>query len=114
MFAMEIASRILVLRNGTDSVQIPVRVFAPSQREPRAWSCQYQIEWPEGKETREMWGVDSIQALVLALQAIGSDIYTSSYHKTGDLLFETPGQGYGFPVPVSLRDHLVGNDAKLL
>jgi len=114
MFAMEIASRTLMLRNGTDNIQIPVRVFAPSQQESRGWSCRYQIEWPEGKETREMWGVDSIQALVLALQAIGSDIYTSSYHKTGDFLFETPGQGYGFPVPASLRGLLVGNDAKLL
>jgi hypothetical protein len=113
MFAMEIASRILVLRTGTASIQISVRVFAPRQQEPRAWSCQYQIEWPEGKETREMWGVDSIQALVLALQAIGSDIYTSSYHKTGNLFFETPGQGYGFPVPVSLRGYLVGNDVRL-
>jgi hypothetical protein len=112
MFAMEIASRILLLRNGTD-IQIPVRVFAPIQQEPHAWSCRYQIEWPEGKETRDMWGVDSIQALLLALQAIGSDIYTSSYHKTGGLFFEMPGQGYGFPVPASLRDLLVGSDAKL-
>jgi hypothetical protein len=109
---MEIASRILVLRNGSDSVQVPVRVFAPRQQEPRAWCCQYQIEWPEGNETREMWGLDSIQALFMALQAIGSDIYTSSYHKTGSLLFETHGQGYGFPVPVGLRDLLVGDDAK--
>ena len=90
---MEIASRILVLRNGTESIRIPVRVFAPRQQEPRVWCCQYQIEWPEGNETREMWGVDSIQALVLTLQAIGSDIYTSSYHKAGRPSFRDAGTG---------------------
>jgi hypothetical protein len=53
-----------------------------------------------------------MQALVLALEAIGSDIYTSSYHKAGALFFEAPGKGYGFPVPITLRDLLVGDDAR--
>jgi Domain of unknown function (DUF6968) len=111
---MEIASRTLILRNGKDHIEIPIRMFTPKQQEPRAWSCRYEIDWPEGKEIREAWGVDSIQAMFLALQAIGSDIYTSTYHRSGNLYFEAPGRGYGFPVPVSLRDLLVGDDAKFL
>ena len=58
----------------------------------------------------QAWGIDSVQAILLALQMIGADIYTSSYHKSGHLMFEEAGQGYGFPVPESLRDLLVGND----
>jgi hypothetical protein len=108
---MEIANRTLTMERGSSKVSIPIRVFSPVQREARAWSCQYQIGWPEGQETREIWGMDSMQAVVLTLEAIGSDVYTSSYHKAGVLFFETPGKGYGFPVPLSLRDLLIGDDA---
>jgi hypothetical protein len=47
---------------------------------------------------------------MLAFQMIGADLYTSSYHKSGRLMFDEPGQGYGFPVPNSLRDLLIGHD----
>jgi hypothetical protein len=57
-------------------------------------------------------GVDSVQSLLLAFQMIGADLYTSSYHKSGRLMFDEPGQGYGFPVPNSLRDLLIGDDRK--
>ena len=43
---------------------------------------------------------------------IGADIYSSSYHKSGKLMLEAPGKGYGFPVVSSLRDLLEGDDAK--
>ena len=59
-------------------------------------------------------GMDSIQAIFIAMQMIGSEIYTSSAHESGMLSFYAPGRGYGFPVPVSLRDLLVGDDAKYL
>jgi hypothetical protein len=111
---MEIAARTLTLRDGSKDVSIPIHIFAPKEEKVRAWSCHYEIDWPEGKEAREAWGSDAIQAILLALQAIGSDIYTSTYHKSGNLFYEVPGRGYGFPVPVSLRQLLVGDDAKYL
>jgi hypothetical protein len=111
---MEIATRKLTLRSGGANVEIAIHVFAPQQHEARAWSCRYEIDWPEGKETRDAWGIDSVQAILITLQAIGSDIYTSSYHGSGNLFFEAPGRGYGFPVPLSLRGLLVGEDAKYM
>jgi hypothetical protein len=109
---MMIATRSLKLRDGVNERRIDVRIFAPEQDKNGAWSCRYEIDWPEGKEIRCGWGADSVQSIVLALQAIGTDLYTSSYHKSGNLLFEKPGQGYGFPVPINARDLLVGDDAK--
>jgi hypothetical protein len=109
---MEIASRMLTLRDGDSETAIPIRLFAPEQQDPRAWSCCYEIGWPEGKKSREVWGVDSFQAIILTLHAIGTDIYTSTYHKLGNLFFDAPGKGYGFPVPITLRDLLIGDDAK--
>ena len=56
-------------------------------------------------------GVDALQALVLTLQMIGAEIYSSSYHREGRLRVYPTETGYGFPVPRSLRDLLVGVDA---
>jgi len=104
-----IATRLLRLRDGETEIQIPIRIFAP-EGGGREWSCQYEIDWPEGTQVMQAFGVDSIQAILLAFQMIGADIYTSSYHQSGRLMFDEPGQGYGLPVPASLRDLLVGND----
>jgi hypothetical protein len=109
---MEIATRTITLRDSGRDIDIPIRVLAPVQREARAWSCHYEIDWPEGKEARDIWGYDSVQAILLTFQAIGADIYTSSYHKSGNLFCERFGDGYGFPVPNNMRDLLEGDDTK--
>jgi hypothetical protein len=54
--------------------------------------------------------VDAFQALHLTLQMIGFRLYVSTYHKFGALVFEKPGNGYGFPVPKIVRDLLIGDD----
>jgi hypothetical protein len=108
---MLIASRVLTLREADAEIEIPIRIFAP-QEEDDAWVCRYEIDWPEGTQAMTSWGGDSAQALILALSMIGADIYSSSYHKSGNLVLEAPGKGYGFPVPSSLRDLLEGDDAK--
>jgi len=107
---MVIASRALKLQQGGKESEIAIRVFAPRKAKD-AWSCQYEIDWPEGTQRTESWGIDSVQSLLVALQMIGSDIYTSSYHKSGNLMFEGLRRGYGFPVPKSLEDRLEGDDA---
>lgn len=110
---MIIATRILKLRRKQKAdIEIPIRIYLPQQYGERAWSCTFEIEWPDRTIALPAGGVDSAQALYLALQMIGSTIYASEYHQSGDLFVETPGQGYGFPVAGSLRDMLIGNDAK--
>lgn len=103
---MEIACRTLTLRDGETETGIPVRLFAPQQGNAGEWFCRYQIDWPERKKSRKVWGIDQFQAIILTLQAIGTDIYTRTYHKTGKLFFDAPGKGYGFPVPITMRDVL--------
>lgn len=41
---------------------------------------------------------------------IGADLYTSTYHQEGSLRAYDSEEGYGFPVPNSLRDRLIGVD----
>ena len=109
---MKIASRTLTLRNGENNIAIPIAIFAPECERPGVWGCRYDVGWPDGNRSVTAWGFDSIQAILIALGMIGAEIYTSSYHKSGNLFWEAPGKGYGFPVASSLRDLLVGDDAK--
>lgn len=111
---MLIASRILKLRSAEGETEIPIRVFAPEPDGLGAWGCRYEIDWPEGCRHMTIWGVDAMQSLVLALQTIGVEIYTSDYHESGNLFWDAPGKGYGFPVMPTLRDLLQGDDAKYL
>ena len=53
-----------------------------------------------------------MQAVILALSMIGVIIYTSDYHESGNLSSGEQGRGYGFPVPHTVRDLLIGDDAK--
>ena len=57
-------------------------------------------------------GVDSMEALIIAIKMIGVDLYLSSYHRSGKPMFGVSGSGYGFPVVTTMRDPLQGDDAK--
>jgi hypothetical protein len=111
---MLIASRVLTLLDRSDQIHIPIRIFAPKKSQNGSWFCRYEIDWPGEQHKMEIGGFDSAQALVLALQAIGAEIYSSSYHKSGKLYLDKPGGGYGFPVVPTYRDFLQGDDAKYL
>jgi hypothetical protein len=100
--------RLLHLTDAPD-VSIPVRVHAPI---PAAidWSCRVEIGWPGKPWGRDVTGVDAIHALELALRMVGTELYSSDLHAKGRLIWLEPGDGYGFPVPRTIRDLLVGQD----
>jgi len=106
---LKIALRTLSLLENNKPIQIEILIGAPLQAEG-AWSCEWSIGWPHGLRASRAFGVDSVQALRLTLEMIGAEIYSSPYHATGNLYFEKPGDGYGFPVPPNLRDLLIGQD----
>ena len=108
---MVIGTRELKLRQGQGDIPIPIRISAPEQRGDD-WACRFEIDWPDEMFTMDARGIDSVQALELALRMIGSIIYASDHHASGNLMWEAPGQGYGFPVPNNIRGLLVGEDKK--
>jgi hypothetical protein len=111
---MIVAARDLKLRTVSGDLPIPIRVFSPTFEKDGVWFCRYEIAWPDKKSEMSIGGFDSTQALVHALQTIGAEIYSSNYHKSGNLLWDAPGNGYGFPVAPTLRDLLQGDDLKYL
>jgi hypothetical protein len=107
---MVIAERTLKLRSQKRDVPIPIRIFAPRQ-EKDAWACRWEIHWPDRLRSSVAFGYDGAQSLIHALQSVGSEIYASTEHKSGQLRWSESRTGYGFPVPQNIRNVLVGDDA---
>jgi hypothetical protein len=110
---MIIAARSLQLQTSSGIVAVPIHIHSPLQANNGSWICRYEISWPDGKWSMDAAGHDAVQAIVIALQMIGSELYTSDHHKAGELYWERRGGGYGFPVPVTLRALLQGDDAEV-
>ncbi|WP_449396970.1 DUF6968 family protein [Devosia riboflavina] len=108
-----VARRTLSIIEATGERAVEVRVYAP-QPAGSAVGCRYEIDWPHGTQKMTMFGFDGVQALVHALQMVGTELYNSRYHEAGTLIFDKPGMGYGFPVPPSERSLLQGNDVDFL
>jgi hypothetical protein len=110
--AMLIADRRLIVSGPSGDTEVPVRLFKP-EADDGMWVCRYEIDWPDRKWSSFAGGVDSVQALVLALYKIGIEIYTSSHHKSGSLKWFEKYQGYGFPLGGNVREMLIGDDKNL-
>ena len=109
---MVIAKRILKFQQSGNVIDIPIIIFMPERGDRSSWKCRYEIGWPDKKREMTAFGADSMQALILAIEMVATDIYTSSQHDRGGLSFERPGRGYGFPLPLTLRHLLEGDDAE--
>ncbi len=109
---MLIATRQLRARISSEDVTVEVRLYKPINNEGM-WVCDYEIDWPDGTKKNYGAGADSIQSIVLALQNIGVQLYTSKYHGSGQLAWDVPGNGYGFPLAKSVRDLYIGDDLDL-
>lgn len=107
---MTIATRHLTVKTDEAEVDVPINISAPEPTDID-WICRFEIGWPEGNAKRYAVGIDPVQALAFAMQMIGAEIYASKHHEAGRLIWLEPGRGYGFPVPNSIRDLLVGDDA---
>ncbi|WP_374383116.1 hypothetical protein [Dongia sp.] len=109
---MLIAARKLAVRSEGLELTLEVRLFKPVS-EDGAWSCQYEIDWPDGTKKGRAVGVDGIQAILVTLQKIGILLYTSKYHENAQLVWPAAESGYGFPVPSNTRDLLMGEDVEM-
>ena len=107
---MQILTHALYIRMPDGEQLIDIRIFKPTKALSHSWSCKYEIDWPEGMHEAEGFGADALQALSITLKRIGAEIYTSTYHQEGRLRAYENEDGYGFPVPSSIRDMLIGAD----
>lgn len=107
---MIIGKRILKVRLNGRLSDVPVTIEAPRQ-EDDGWACRLEIGWPGNPSPYEgRQGVDSMDALVRTLQAAGLMLHLSEEHASGNLMWQRPGGGYGFPPAPEIREMLQGDD----
>jgi hypothetical protein len=58
---------------GTDKQAVVVTIHAPFE-EDGMWCCKYQIALPEQKKNRVAYGIDSLQALMLAVDGMQAEV----------------------------------------
>ncbi len=56
-----------------DGTELTCRFYRP-QFDGQDFSCRYEIGWPDGPRSRNVWGVDGIQSLLLAMQSLHGDL----------------------------------------
>lgn len=97
-----IATRRLQL---DDSDVVEVFVGRPTEDlEGLSFGCQIQIKGLGPSRVIRIGGEDSMQALFLALQAIGARLCTSSEAKAGRLQWLGQRCPFGFPLADSIAD----------
>ncbi len=106
---MIVITRILTATTNSGPTEVPIHIHAPTQGD-RCWECNFSIGWPEGDIEGIVRGFDSVQALYLAMKNIAVRLYASPYHAEGKLCWDKPGAGYGFPMPTSGYEDLIGED----
>jgi hypothetical protein len=103
---------VLRRRDGRDG-PLDLRVRAPEMIDGEFW-CAIEIDWPNHPVIRWVVGGDSLQALVLALQAAGEALNDSPWHRQGRLRCPDQDGGYGLPVDPRERHRLVGDDRDMV
>jgi hypothetical protein len=109
---MIVLGRLLKLDADGAEIDVPITIHLPVDMQDH-WRCDYEIGWPQGAGRGKGRGIDSVQARLIALMNIGAEIYASDAHRSGKLMWDRPGGGYGFPLVPGIRDLYEGDD-KLL
>ncbi len=107
-----IAGRVLIITVGRREVEVPITIYAPIDKGDH-WRCAFEIGWPDKPKLGAGNGIDAMQALLIALKFIGTELYTSKAHAAGKLKCPGLRAGYGFPLPQTIRDLAEGEDRYL-
>ena len=65
-------------------VAVPVTLYAPVDKTDH-WCCEFEIAWPDKPKLGKGNGLDAVQALLIALEMVGINLYSSDAHKQGKL-----------------------------
>jgi hypothetical protein len=75
-------------------IEVHVTIQRP-QLDGQDYTCRYSISWPGKVQIGHAMGVDQLQALLLAVSHISSDLTSSPFYKAGQLYWLEPDDGCG-------------------
>lgn len=85
-----------------DGSDLNCRFYRPEMDEGN-YFCRYVIDWPKKARERRIGGVDSIQALLLAMQAAHVDLLMARKDDGAEIVW-LDNASLGLPLPQGLRD----------
>lgn len=85
--------------------KVSVRLFAPEwDEEQKTWACKFEISEPIKME-RSIYGVSSLQALILGAKTLSAYLYGSDLYKNGELgIYGQFGGSLSIPAPQVMLD----------
>jgi len=90
------------------SATVKVEVFAPAKEATpeggERYGCAFNISGLASPIEMKGYGVDSMQALKIALEFIATRLCLCREAREGRLTFEGEGGPFGFPLPEEMRD----------
>ena len=93
---MIIATRIFRIIGDDDDVEVPVHIHMPVE-DDRCWRCDYELGFPRHPRKFHAYGIDGVQALQLAMFALGAELWANPWHHAGQLIWIDDDPTYGFP-----------------
>jgi hypothetical protein len=85
-----------------DGLEVPCRFFSPVA-DGDDFRCRYWIEAGAASRSRDAWGVDAVQALLLAMTAAHTDLLMWR-EQEGKTVRWLEGEGLGLPGAEIIRD----------
>jgi hypothetical protein len=100
-----VVERTFTVVGGKPSV-IAVKIGNPKKLSGHDdYKCENQICGLKNNNIKHACGIDSLQALMLALERVGAEIYTYQDHKDGRLRWAGDESGLlGLPIPNNIED----------
>jgi hypothetical protein len=93
---------------GADKVRC---MFFKPISDAQAYGCRFEIAWPDKRFGRTVWGVDAIQALLLAMRSAHDELRLRA-EREGLPLMWLDGQALGLPPGGdTASDWVAGNEA---
>jgi hypothetical protein len=85
-----------------DGRGVPCRFFKP-EADRGDFFCRLEVDWPEGTKSRRIYGVDEVQALLLAMQTAHADLLAVREHDGRDVSW-LGQRRLGFPIADVIPD----------
>ena len=80
---MSFVERSFTAPNGEVLVRFETPYLAPGGE----YRCRYQIKWPDFERSREAAGIDGIQALLLAMRTVHTELAETDEYQSGKLTY---------------------------
>ena len=82
-------------------IQFQTPVLAPGGE----FQCHWTIQWPAGTQAHYACGIDGIQALMLAMRTVHTELLESDAYRSGRLTYLEEAD-LGLPAPWTFEDGL--------